>query len=162
MVSGSGFASNETVDLYVDSTGKGQFGSATSDAGGSFTVSAAPHLGPYGPHSLVGVGQTSGKLGVAYFSVTPKLLIDQTSVAAGGAVTVEGYGFAPQDGINLYCCGDNQTVLGKAVANHLGQFTVSGGDAATITIPAGTPPGTREISGKGSFQDSATGHVTVE
>jgi len=107
------------------------------------------------------VGQASGELGLAYFQVSPKLTIEPRSVPAGGTVTVEGFGFGELEGVTLLCCGS--AALGSAHTNHLGQFSVSGGNAATIKIPAGTAPGTHAVSGTGQTSGAtAKCYVTVE
>jgi hypothetical protein len=71
---GSAFAPNERVRIYVSGIGSAVLATATADSSGSFTSKARQTQSPYGPRLFLGVGWSSGKLGGASFSVTPRLV----------------------------------------------------------------------------------------
>ena len=64
---GTAFAPNESVQIYVRGVGSSSLASARGDASGAFTVTARAPQSPLGPRLFLGVGQSSGKLGAANF-----------------------------------------------------------------------------------------------
>lgn len=101
---------------------------------------------PYGPKTILGAGESSGKLGAASFSVTPRLFLNPSVGTVGSVVTVAGFGFGPRETVNLYW--DNPlTFLGTATTNTDGTFR--GGGAFSFTLPQAAPPGIGGVSAVG-------------
>ena len=141
---GSGFAPNESVRIYVSGVGSSVLSSATADAGGSFTAAAREPPSPYGPRIFLAVGQSSGKLAAARFSVTARLIISPNSGTVGSGATARGFGFGPFQTVNVYW-NNPRTLLGTATTDANGSF--DGPSARTFTIPMGAPPGTDSVFG---------------
>lgn len=151
---GSTFAPDESVQIYVGGVGSAVLASATADSSGSFTVTAHAPQSAYGPRLFLGVGQTSGKLGAASFSVKPRLILNPTSGAVGSTVTAQGYGFGALEQVKVYWQ-DPSTLLATAIANVHGTF--SGGGAITFTVPTGAPTGANKVTGKGQTTNAVGG-----
>ena len=150
---GSGFAPGETVRIYTSGVGSAVLASAAADSTGSFSVTARAPQSTYGPRIFLGVGQSSGKLGAAGFSMSPRLVLNPTSGAAGTEVTVEGDGFGAPETVEIYW-NNPRTLLGVATADQYGTF--SGKTALTFTVPAGAPAGKDAVFGQG-FATKAIG-----
>jgi len=157
---GTAFAPNESVQIYDRGVGSSVLASARADASGAFTVTArAPHS-PYGPRLFLGLGQRSGKLGAANFSVTPRLILNPNSGLAGSSTAARGYGFAPLETVKIYW-NNTQTLLGTVTANVNGAFT--GSAALTFEVPAGAHPGVKSVKGIGQSSNAVgKGSFTVE
>jgi sugar lactone lactonase YvrE len=143
---GTAFATNESVQIYVSGVGSSVLAGPVADASGAFTVTARAPQSPYGPRLFLGVGQSSGKLGGASFSVTPRLILNPNTGAAGSTEVAQGYGFGPLERVRIYW-NNTQIVLGTVTANANGTFT--GSAALTFTVPAGAPPGVNKVIGVG-------------
>jgi len=153
---GTAFAPNESVQIYVRGVGSSVLASAVADASGAFTVTARAPQSPYGPRLFLGLGQSSGKLGAASFSVTPRLILNPNSGAPGSSTAAHGYGFGSLEEVEIYW-NNAQTLLGTVKANVSGTFTR--GAAFTFTVPAGAPPGVNTVKGIGQ-STRATGKAS--
>jgi len=159
-LSGSGFGADEPVSVFLDSTSSNLTVTATADSSGTFTIQTPQHFGAYGMHSLTAVGQASKRIGIAYFTVNAKLSVSPTLVLPGSAITIEGYGFGVSESVSINF--DNRVTTNGA-ANHLGQFTVSAGNAVTIVVPPGTDAGTATVTASGVTSGAtASAKITVE
>jgi len=157
---GSAFAPNESVQIYVNGVGSRVLASAVADAGGAFTATALAPQSPYGARSFVGVGQSSGKLGAANFSVTPRLILNPNSGTAGSSVAAQGFGFGPHESVDIYGY-NSRAILGIAETTVEGTF--AGSKALTFTVPTGAPPGVNKVLGKGRSTGAiGVGYFTVE
>jgi len=154
------FAPNEDVQIYQDGIGSPGLASARADASGAFTVKARTPEAAYGPRIFVGVGQSSGKLGAASFSMTPKLFATPNSGVVGSTATVTGYGFGAnsQVQVNWY---SPDTLFGFVTTDIYGTFR--GSSALTITVPTGAATGRNEVFGIGQTPHVlGTGVFTVQ
>jgi virginiamycin B lyase len=142
---GSGFAPGESVRIYVSGVGSAVLASATANSSGGFTATARSPQSVYGSRIFLGVGQSSGNLGAASFSMAPHVSIDPESGAPGSNVVVEGSGFGPLESIGVTW---NGTSLGSATADVHGTF--NGSAAFAFTVPEGTSPGKYAVSATGS------------
>ena len=140
---GSGFAANEIVKIYVGGVGSTVLARGTADAAGSFTVSAREPQAAYGQRLFLGLGQTSGKLGAATFSVTARLVLNPTSGPVGTPATAQGYGFGGGEMVNVYWP-NPKTLLGTVTASRSGTT-----GALTFTVPVGAPAGVNKVYGVG-------------
>ena len=166
MLTGGGFAPGEMVNLYGNSTSANLLGSKMADATGSFTTTGKARQSPSGPNNVVGIGQTSGKIGVAPFFINPRLIIDPSPARVGDTITVQGFGYGIGESVKVYwgTKPNGNFFLGTPVTNTLGSFSESDGNALMATIPAWAQPGPLPVTGISKSNQSvrATGYVLVE
>ena len=157
---GSAFAPNETVQIYTSGVGSAVLASATADSDGAFTATAHAPVSPYGPRLFQGLGQSSGNLGAASFSMNPRLALSPASGPVGTTVMAAGYGFVPFEQVTLYW-NSPRILLGVVNANFAGSFN---GDAAlTFIVPNGSPSGPNAVAGSGGkTKPRGYGSFTVE
>ena len=135
---GSTYAPNENIQIYLKGIGSGVLATTTADASGSFTITAPAPPSPYGPRIFLGVGQSSGKLGAADFTVTPRLILNPNTGTAGSTATALGFGFGAFEFVTVFW-NNLRTRLGTATTN------VNGSAAFTFTVPTGAPPGVNGV-----------------
>jgi hypothetical protein len=91
-ITGSGFAPTETVDISANHPGASPLlATTTTDASGSFAVTAREPQHPYGPMDVYAVGVSSRKLGAATLFVTPALDMKPATGVPGGTTTAYGH-----------------------------------------------------------------------
>ncbi len=115
---------------------------------------------PYGSRIFFGVGQKSGNVGTAQFSVTPELSVNPSIGMVGSTASVQGLGYGFER-VKIYW--DNfQTYLGTASANIHGSFT--GPAAFTFSVPTGAAPGVHVVMIVQGEKSRAVAHAkfTVE
>ncbi|HXM41572.1 MAG TPA: hypothetical protein VN924_09985 [Bryobacteraceae bacterium] len=154
--SGSSFAPNETVTIYTSGVGSAVLASAATDGSGAFSATARAPIAPYGPRLFLGVGQTSGDLGAANFSVTPKLFVSPSSGPPGTLITLKGYGFGSLERIEINW--NNPFIrIGSITAGAAGNFT------AHLKVPATAQTGTDTVAAEGFFAPAdASAAFTVQ
>jgi len=162
-VSGNGFAANESVTLAFDAnptyssrvqaTATGQLPAT------GFTI---PPTSGLGAHSIVVTGATSGHKATAGLTVTPPsggattLTIAPASSTRGGAVSVSGGGFTPNEAVDLTIDGVS-TPLATLHADAAGVLP-----ATTITIPYAATVGARTLTARGTTSGkTATAALTL-
>lgn len=128
-VSGSGYASGETVRIYWNSHSTSPIATVTA-SGGSFSTTIAVPETPRGSYQVMTTGTTSGKQEAAPFSVSPSLARVPTSGPVGTQISVTVRGFGANEQVRLNWISATGVVLGTATTNALGTGTT------TITIPA--------------------------
>jgi hypothetical protein len=152
-VTGSGFAPNETVDIFA---GLPLLATATSNAVGSFAAVGREPQNPVGPMNVYAYGLSSGKLGSATLSVTSSVATYPAIAAPGGTTTAYPLGFGAGETVNIYWNQPRQ-LLGTAIADALGSA------ALAITIPANASPGLNGVFGVGATTGSlGLGRVWVK
>jgi hypothetical protein len=156
-LTGSGFAANETVEIFAGHIGAPPlFTTATTDTTGSFAVAAREPQHPYGPMDVYAVGVSSRKLGAATLSVTPTLGMNPATGAPGGSTTAYDFGFGAGEAVDIYWNNPRQ-LLGTATADGAGT------SALTITIPANAPSGINAVIGVGQTTKAiGLGAVSVQ
>jgi streptogramin lyase len=158
---GSGFAPDESVLVYTGGVGSAVLASATADSNGAFSVTALAPQSPYGPRIFLGVGQTSGNLGTASFSMSPRLILNPASATPGSSVSITGYGFGAAETVKLYWAGHPRLSLGSVSADEHGTF--NGTAAFTAPVPLGAPAGKNVVFGKGDYTKAiGYGSFTVQ
>ncbi len=146
-VTGTGFASGETVNIYNNSEAANLLETVQADSSGSFVVDDHIRQLPFGFNSWVGVGQTSQSVGIAQVSITARVTVEPAVVAAGAQITVRGFGFNQADTVDVYLGTQaNGDLLTQVRASQLGTIA-----PVLYTVPAGTPPGQYEIDAVGAF-----------
>jgi virginiamycin B lyase len=157
---GSGFAANESVKLYVNSTGTNLTYTGTTDGTGSLLLPSKIFAAPLGYNAVVGVGQSSGALGFTPFTIKARLTLAPKTVSVGSTVTGSGYGFASGERVDLYWIQPFR-FLGEVTADSHGTF--ASGTSLVFTVPTGASPGTNVVRAVG--QSSAAivyNSVTVQ
>jgi virginiamycin B lyase len=150
---GSGFAANEEVLVYLSGVGSTVLARGTADATGSFTATARQPQLPYGPREFLCKGQSSGKLGAASYLAEARLTLNPTSGPAGSSVTATGYGFSPNGSVDFGF--EPHYLLGFATAGLNGTVTL------TFTVPS-FPSGTYNVNAQGETNDDASARFTIE
>jgi streptogramin lyase len=156
---GSGFAPGETVQIYTAGVGSTVLASAAADANGSLTAAGHAPASPNGSRLFLGVGQTSGRLGAAGFSMAPHLFLNPTSGPVGTTVTLSGFGFDAFGGRPGIHWVSPRTLLGitQPIGSH-GFFP-----SFTFKVPEGALPGVNKIYAvDGAPKPSAWGTFTVQ
>jgi hypothetical protein len=155
-ITGSGFAPTETVNIYVNRIAAPRLFTTTTDASGSFSLTAREPQHPYGPMELYAVGLSSGKLGTAALFVTPSVIMNPGTGAPGGTAAAYVFGFGAGEAVDVYWNNPRQ-LLGTATAN------AEGSSALTITIPADASPGINAVIGVGQTTKAiGLGEVRVQ
>jgi hypothetical protein len=96
-VTGANFGAGEQVSIYWDSTATTPLASAAALGDGSFGASVAVPQATAGPHTLIAVGQTSGKTASAPVQVTPSVYLFPASGTAGSVAYLVGVGFGASE-----------------------------------------------------------------
>jgi hypothetical protein len=153
---GSGFAANETVEIYAGQLSTSPIHATMTDTSGDFTLTLREPQISYGLIDFYVEGLTSGELGAATLSVTPALGLNPGTGAPGASVTAYGVGFGAGETVDIYWNNPRQ-LLGTATANGAGSGTL------TITIPTNASPGINAVIGVGQTTKAiGLGRVTVE
>ena len=148
-VSGTGFASSETVDVYWDSLAD-QVTTATSNASGSFTATFdVPTPTNNGSHTVIAAGTTLDQA-TAAFTVGPQITLAPTNGGVGSTVTVTGSGFSAGEDVGLAF---DTTAVGTTVAG------TSGDISTTFTVPQGVLNGPHTVTATG-LSSKLTGKAT--
>jgi len=153
---GSAFAPNESVGIYLNHIGGAPLVTTTADASGTFTISARERQTPYGAIAYYAMGLTSGKVGAAPFFVTATMDVTPHSGVPGDTVTAIGFGFGAGETVDIYW-DDPRQLIGTTTANGQGSGTLK------ITIPANAPRGPNAVLGIGqTTQATGFGRVVVK
>ncbi len=138
-ISGTGWASGESIQIKYDGTPLGSV--IYADGSGNWSTSVTVPHSPSGSHSIAAAGTTNSQS--TTFTVMAGVTVSQTSGPVGATVTINGIGFGNQEtGINVQY--DGTTVAPGATSSALGDF------AATFAIPA-SPSGSHSITAYGSI-----------
>jgi len=157
---GSGFAPHESVQIYQSGIGSAILASGAADASGSFTAAAQVPQSGYGERLFLAMGQTTGKLGAAKFSILPRLILQPTSGPVGSTVTARGAGFVPLRKLDIYWA-NPRILLGTTFADVYGTFSNSA--AVTFTVPSGASSGVNRVDAQGNrVSNSASASFTVQ
>src|SRR5437588_6015687 len=131
-VHGTNYGVNESVNIYWNYTGPGSGileTTTTTNAKGTFGASFLYQLAATGTYTSAGVGQTSGIVVTAPFTLYPQLSIRPQAGGPGTTVAFNGNAFAAGETINIYwkyTGPGTGTLLATATGNSTGSFTVNG------------------------------------
>ena len=136
-VKGTNFKPNETVNVYWDYHGSSQqkVTSANANGSGSFSQGFIMPLGPAGPHTIGAVGQSSGSVATAIFTMLPNLIASPRAIGVGSSFSITGQAFGAGEKVNIYWnCQGNCTgnPLATPTADNTGSFQF------TANVPSGT------------------------
>ena len=161
-VSGTGFAAQETVEIYVGATTGTPLITTKSDESGKIGKTIVIPNKPAGTHDITAKGRTSGKSDTATFTITVPnsvvaITLSSTSGPVGKSVKVSGTGFAAQETVEIYVGATTGTPLITTKSDESGKI------GKTIVIP-NKPAGAHDITAKGRTSgksDTATFTITV-
>lgn len=157
---GSGFGPGESVNLYANSTGMNLVYTGIADGAGSLLLPTRVFPAPYGYNAVVAVGQSSGAVGFTPFTIQPRLIPSPKTVAAGGAATAHGYGFAADERVEVYW-NKPLRLLGDVTTDSNGSF--ANGNSVTFVVPTGASLGKNWIRAVGQSSVAiAYSFVTVQ
>jgi hypothetical protein len=137
LVSGTGFAPGETVNLVLNgATG----GHATADTSGNFANASftIPSVG-IGTYQLHGIGASSGADAINYFYVGgfyPAANPSTYYLLPGDTLRFSGGGFAPGETVKIFA-NTGASAVSTFTASATGNFTDAGGYAIPATAPGG-------------------------
>jgi hypothetical protein len=156
-VTGEGYAANESVQIYLDSTGSTGTLLGTTTASGSGLISTTvtiPHT-TGGGHLIVGKGVTSGVKPSRTFTITPSVSLSAGSATPGTTIRVTLRGYHPGEPIALSWDNVDGQPLASVTANSTGSAS------ASFVVPDGIN-GTHRVVARGSATAGlATANITV-
>jgi outer membrane protein assembly factor BamB len=147
-VHGTGFTAHESALVYWNYTGPGTgtlVATATASGMGIFTVSFPYQLSPTGIYTVAAIGQTSGAVATAPFTLLPWVYVRPQASGPKSAITFYGYAYGAGETVNLYWHFTPKKpglLLGTAVGDATGSFNT------TVTIP-NRAPGAYIVGAKG-------------
>lgn len=130
-INGAGFAPDEWVDLYWDSSRGVPLTEVTANEVGAWTTAVTIPEAVAGPHRIIAEAETSGQNARGAVEVIPALAPDPVGGAAGAQVAVRLTGFAATEQVALRWGGDDGQELTSVTTNEVGS------GATTFTIPDG-------------------------
>ena len=161
VLSGSGFANGEQLQVYFDSVLKGTVQVLSTGMFSSLLLTI-PAGTAAGAHSVEVVGVSSRLAAEVTLTVLPNggppvpiLSLSPSSITAGGQVVLSGSGFLAGETIVLRL---NGNLISSVPASPLGSFS-----GVVLNIPAGTPNGAYSVAAVGATSNtSATATLTVQ
>ncbi len=147
VVSGAGFARNETVVLLVSGTRAAV--AARADAHGLLPATgvAIPYALATGTHTITAIGERSKRRATATITVlqvTPVISLSAPIVTLGGSETVTGRGFAVRERVTLSLDGAALATTPSPIITSNGAFT------ARFTAPSSLRRGANTVSAIGN------------
>lgn len=140
-VQGSGYAANESVNVYWDYTGPGTGtleATVTTNAQGGFVTKISFPFTPGGNYTIGAVGKTSGRVATAVFNLTPQLTVSPWASGVTSPIKLVGNAFGATETVKFYfnyAGPGTGTLFGTVTSKQTGSFTVN------ATVPAGAIPG---------------------
>jgi hypothetical protein len=147
-VNGTNFKSGERVKIFWDTTSSTPLSTPTASGTCGVSASTTVPAAVNGPHTLIAVGQTSGKSASSTFTVRAAEKLAPASGVTGTRVTAALSGFKAHQAVTLRWDTTSGTVLATVATN------AAGGATATFRVPS-TTRGTHRVLG------IATGIATV-
>jgi phospholipase C len=153
-IAGSGYAPGEPINVYWDAPPTTPLTSAIAGGDGSVAASISVPPGVSGTHSIVAVGQVSGRSAGAAFQERPRVYLSAASGPAGSVVQLTGTGFGVSEAVRGWWSSPQGTVLGRTSTTALGSF----GALRPITVTAPSqPPGTYILGASGLASGASAG-----
>lgn len=136
-----GFVS-EGVELYLDTVGSSYLTVLSCDNSGSCTGSVAmPSTSiVQGTHTLIAVGYNSGLIAETTLTLTPTVIISQTSGGPGTQTTLSGAAFAANETVQVYWGTQTGTLEGTTTTDGTGDLSF------TFNVPTGIKAGKYTIT----------------
>jgi hypothetical protein len=131
VITGSNFTALRPVTVYWDSASLPPVATARASQQGSFTARFAVPQGHAGNHTIIAASTVATATVVV--QMYPEVTLSSYLGASGKIVIASGYGFGPDETVNLNWDSPPLT-LGSITTDSLGSF--AGSRAITFTIPA--------------------------
>jgi outer membrane protein assembly factor BamB len=148
-VQGSLYAPNEVVNVYWTYTGPGTgslVATATVNKNGNFSVDFLRILAAHSIYTIAGVGQTSGSVATATFTLLPQVYLRPQAGGPGSPTTVYGHAFDDGEVVKIFW-NTKGHAAGVLIATATGDST--GSFSVNATIPTGYAPGVYYVAGIG-------------
>lgn len=147
-VSGTGFAPNETVNLFIVGL-KSPVATAKANAQGLLPATGVtiPYSLKPGSYTITAIGANSkhkGTVKTTVAALTPSISLSAGTLTPGQAATVTGKGFGNKEQITLSLNGEAVVTSPKVITTTNGTFT------ATFTVPKSILQGANTISAIGN------------
>jgi len=164
VVKGSGFGANESVKIYWNYTGPGTGtleGSPVASGTGAFAFKFPTPLTFTGTYTIAAIGQTSGSVATAPFTLLPQIYVSPQAGGPGGKLYIYGNAFASGETVNIYWDytgpGTGTLMATTSADTVTGSFTTKG------TIPANTTasPGDVPIVGIGQTSNASDTYTFI-
>jgi outer membrane protein assembly factor BamB len=149
-VYGYSYAANETVKVYWNYTGPNTgtlVDTVTANSKGSFTTNFLYQLAATGTYTIAGIGQTSGDVATAQFTLYPDLYERPQAGGPSSSTVFSGFAFSAGEQVNIYWNYRGPTNTGTLLATTPSDST--GSFTANATIPANVTPGTYPVAAVG-------------
>ena len=164
VVKGNGFGATESVKIYWNYTGPGTGTyeiTASADGTGTFSTKFPTPLTFTGTYTIAAIGQTSGSVATAPFTLLPQIYVSPQAGGPGGKPYIYGNAFASGETVNIYW---NYTGPGTGtLMATTSADTVTGSFATKGTIPANTTaiPGNVPIVGIGQTSNASDTYMFI-
>jgi hypothetical protein len=133
LAAGAAFGARETVAVYWDSTTDQPVAVARTAAGGDFKIHFHVPQSTQGAHTVIAVGQTSGRTAHVSFDVRPSMSLTRATGEPGARDALSGAGFKAGDLVTVHWASPRGPVLGRALSSATGSFAA--GRAILFTVP---------------------------
>jgi N-acetylneuraminic acid mutarotase len=141
-MTGTNFGASEPVKVYWDNAGGTLLATSFTTAAGGFVATFVVPQGAAGSHTLIAVGQSSGKTSTNSFTVTPAVFLVPASGRSGSTAYLVGLGFAAGETVSaLWYPG--KSLLNSATSVSVGTVVIS------FTVPSRST-GTYYVVGYGA------------
>jgi hypothetical protein len=153
---GNGYAPNEQVDIYWDSTGSTGtlLGTVNANGSGTFTTTVTVPHDTGGKHLIVGKGASSGQKPSRSFYISPSLSASASSVTVGASVNLTLRGYQSGETVAIYWDEASGTPLTTVTTN------ATGSASASVTIPQ-TVNGAHQLVATSGITAGASAALTV-
>ena len=164
VVKGSGYGANESVKIYWNYTGPGTGTleiTAAADGSGVFSTKFPTPLAFTGAYTIAAIGQTSGSVATAPFTLLPQIYSSPQAGGPGGKLFVYGNAFASGELVNIYW---NYTGPGTGtLLASVNADTVTGSFSVKGTIPTNSTasPGNVPIVGIGQSSGQSGSYTFI-
>jgi outer membrane protein assembly factor BamB len=159
VVNGKNFGANETVKVYWNYTGPGTGtleATTTTDATGTFSTNfyILDVLSPTGNYTMAGVGQTSGTVATATFTLLPQLYVRAQAGGSGSPTTVIGNAFGAYEAVKIYWNYISSSNPGKLLTTVNGD--ANGSFTVGVNVPNNATPGFYQFAGVGQTSNQVS------
>jgi hypothetical protein len=147
-IAGSGWTNGEEVSISFEGNPANDTYVFANTTTGRFSKAFTIPSSTAGEHAITAEGSISGDSAVAYFTVSPNIILSKSSGEPGTSLTVTGYGFEANE-TNIQLTFNNLAVGTPKTASALGYWINS------LTIPV-ISAGTYTISATGNNSSTAS------
>jgi hypothetical protein len=142
-MTGGKFGGNEIVNIYADTTASHPVYAAFTDSAGNFRIHRRAVPEPYGSHTLIAVGQTSGVTATTSFLEQTSMMLQPRAGDPGQTIGVTGYALGASEAVSLRWDTPTGLVLREDGTDSRGTMY------SFFVVPKGAEPGQHLVYGTG-------------